>query len=158
MTHECSQCTFVLDTDFLIAYFVTKVQRESATKKPVFVGMFTMNNWAGHSGFYLFKCPHCDEVRIDYPHGYCDKGHLYIRCGRCDFRTVFYPGKNRDVYQREGVVPPPTFWQELRYILKLRFSREEGKRIRSMREAVEKIEEHGVRVAVAPNIEDQRRA
>ena len=120
MGHECSECRFVPDAGTLLAFVVTKEVRDRAAKKPEFVGKFTMPNWVGHSGFYVFKCPECGEVCVDYPHGYCENGCIYIRCDTCPFRIVFYPDRYREVYKREGVVAPPTVWEELRSLWKNR--------------------------------------
>ncbi len=140
----CKECTFVPDTGTLLAFNVPKEVRDKANQKPKFVGKFTMPNWTGHSGFYIFLCPNCDEVRVDYPHGYCENGHLYIRCDRCRFRVVLYSGEYRDIYRRENVVAPPTFWEELKIFWKNR------KKVGELRKAavaeVEKAEEMGVKV------------
>ena len=143
MAHECSDCMFVPDSDTLLTFFVPRELRNSAGKKPLFVGKFTMPGWAGHSGFYLFRCPYCDDVCVDYPHGYRDKGCLYIQCDRCGHEIVFTPGKYREIYKRENVVAPPTFWEELRGSWKLR------KQMKELRKGVAKIEdEHGVKVVI----------
>ena len=120
MGHWCSDCTFVVDPSNLLLYFVSRKMRASAGKKPVFVGKFTMPDWVGHSGFYLFKCQDCGNVCIDYPHGYRDNGCLYIKCYRCQLEVILTPGKYREVYQRENVVAPPTFWEEVKGLWKLR--------------------------------------
>ena len=127
MAHECSGCSFVPDAGILLSFVVEREVRDRANQKPEFVGKFTMPDWTGHSGFYVFKCPDCDEVRIDHPHGYCENGCLYIRCDRCRFRIVFYPGKYRDVYKRENVVAPPTTWETFRSLWRNR------KKIRELR-------------------------
>ncbi|OGN01906.1 MAG: hypothetical protein A3I26_02800 [Candidatus Yanofskybacteria bacterium RIFCSPLOWO2_02_FULL_43_10] len=144
MVHECSDCTFVADAGNLLTYFVPREKRDSAGNKPVFVGKFTMTDWAGHSGFYLFKCPDCGDVCVDYPHGYRDNGCLYIRCGRCRFEIILSPGKYKDIYRREQVVSPPTVLQELRGLWKAR------KQIKDLRRTAGEIEDkHGVKVLVS---------
>lgn len=115
MGHECSDCSFVVDATTLLLFLVPREIRERAGKKPEFVGKFTMTDWAGHSGFYIFKCSDCDIVCIDYPHGYCENGCLFLRCDKCQFRFVFYPSQYRDVYEREGVVAPLTTWETLKH-------------------------------------------
>ena len=144
MGHECPECRFVPDAGNLLAFLVPKEEREKANQKPVFVGKFTMPGWSGHSGFYIFRCPECEEVSIDYPHGYCENGCLYICCDICQFRIVFYPRQYREVYQREGVAAPPTFWEELKVLWRNR------KKIKEFRKAAtaetEAVEEMGVRV------------
>lgn len=138
MGHWCSDCTFVADTGTLLTL------RDKASHKPEFVGKFTMSGWTGHSGFYLFKCPDCEDICVDYPHGYCENGCLYIRCDRCQFRIVFYPGQYKDVYKRENVIAPLTFWEELKCLWR---DRKELKAIRKNAIAeAEAVEEMGVRV------------
>lgn len=155
MIHECSECSFVPDAGALLVFVVPKEIRDRANHKPEFVGKFTMPGWSGHSGFYVFKCPECDEVRIDYPHGYCENGRIYIRCDKCRFQIVFYPGKYRDVYEREGVVMPPTFWEELKHLWRKR-NRKKLKALRKNTTAeAEAVETMGVRVV--PANEDIRR-
>lgn len=110
---DCKECTFVLDTASILSLYVPREVRDKANKKPKFVGKFTMPGWSGHSGFYLFGCPECDDICVDYPHGYSENGCIYVRCNRCQFKIVFYPDRHRDIYSREGVVPPPTIWQQL---------------------------------------------
>jgi hypothetical protein len=144
MAHECSQCSFVPDAGTLLTYVVSREQRASAGRKPVFVGMFTMGGWVGHSGFYLFKCRECDNICVDYPHGYRGNGYIYIRCDRCSFEIIFDPREHRDVYKRENVVPPPTAWEVLKSYWKNR------KKIKELRKKAaaetEAVEAMGVKV------------
>ena len=153
MGHECSGCSFVSDAETLLAFLVPREVRARASQKPEFVGKFTMSGWSGHSGFYVFRCPDCEEVRIDYPHGYCENGCLYIRCDKCRFRIVFYPGEYRDVYKRENVVAPPTTWEIFKDLWK---NRKKFKALRKNAAAeVEAVEAMGVRVV--PISEETRR-
>ena len=130
MGHECSDCSFVSDSGTLLLFLVPREVRDKASKEPKFVGKFTMTDWAGHSGFYLFKCSNCDTVCVDYPHGYCENGCLFLCCDKCRFRFVFYPGKYRDVYERENVVEPLTAWETFKYFLRNR------KKIKELRKIV----------------------
>ena len=145
MAHECSECSFVPDAGTLLAFVVSREVRDRTGQKPEFVGKFTMPGWTGHSGFYVFKCPECDDVRIDYPHGYCENGCLYIYCDKCRFRIVFYPGRYRDVYKREQVVAPPTVWEILKYHWK---NRKKFRKARRTNSDIEAVEAMGVRVVV----------
>lgn len=144
MGHECSECTFVPDADTLLTFCVSRELRNSVSHEPVFVGKFTMNGWVGHSGFYLFHCPDCEDVCVDYPHGYRENGYLYIRCGRCRYEVTFTPGrKYKEIYKREKVVAPPTFWETIRELWRLR------KRNNELRKSAAIIEDkYGVRVIV----------
>lgn len=117
---ECKECTFVPDAETLLTFHVSREVRGTASDQPEFVGKFTMPGWSGHSGFYLFRCPDCDDTCIDYPHGYTSEGCLYIRCDHCRFKIVFTPRKYKDVYRREKVVSPPTFWETLKELWRLR--------------------------------------
>ncbi|MEX2090540.1 MAG: hypothetical protein WD989_00175 [Candidatus Paceibacterota bacterium] len=117
----CGKCSFVQDKGTLFAFFVDRKEKAIANEKPKFVGFFTLPNWVGHSGFYLFKCPDCGNLCIDYPHGYHENGCLYVRCERCDFTTTFYPDKYGDVYERENIVAPSSVWQEIKHLLKIGF-------------------------------------
>lgn len=141
MAHECAGCAFVPDAGTLLAYVVSREQRDAAGRKPRFVGMFTMPGWVGHSGFYLFRCRQCDDLCIDYPHGYRENGCIYVRCDRCRFEVIFYPREHRDVYKRENVVPPPTAWKVLKSYWKNR------KKVKEFQKDIAEIEDkHGIRV------------
>ena len=106
---ECRECSFVNDVETLFAFLVSREQKQQATSKPLFVGKFTMPGWSGHSGFYLFKCLECGDVNVDYPHGYCDFGCLFLSCKMCRERLVLDPRKEGTVYKAEGVpIPLPS--------------------------------------------------
>ncbi len=120
MGHECSDCKFAPDSGAILTFFVPRELRDLAGNKPVFVGKFTMGGCTRPSGFYLFRCPDCGDTCIDYPHGYRSNGRLYIQCDRGRVEIILPPGKYKDVYKREKVVAPPTFWEELKSLWKLK--------------------------------------
>ncbi|OGN04773.1 MAG: hypothetical protein A2831_01890 [Candidatus Yanofskybacteria bacterium RIFCSPHIGHO2_01_FULL_44_17] len=70
-----------------------------------------MAGWRGHSFFYAFKCPDCDNVSIDYPHGY----ELYFRCAFC-LKCVSIDDKK--IYRDCGVEPPPGLLRSMCIFLK----------------------------------------
>ena len=129
----CKECKFVADKQSLLLYFVTRELRDSATKEPKFVGKFTMPDWTGHSGFYVFRCQECESVCVDYPHGYNQHGRIYLRCNdnSCRQTLVLEPRKARDIYEREKVVAPPERKENVE---------------KQLREIVEQAGERGVRV------------
>lgn len=115
MAHECPDCS--------------RVER-----KPVFVGKFTMPNWVGHSGFYLFKCQKCESVNVDYPPGYTAYGLLYLQCDNCKEMLVLEVTDERDLYEREEVhIPLSTF----------------EKREKELKNMIADIENQGVKVILA---------
>ena len=117
---ECKECTFASNIEELLVFNVPKEMRDKANHRPEFIGKFTMPGWTGHSGFYLFKCEVCQEICVDYPHGYRGNGCLYLRCGQCGYEIVLTPRKYGDVYKRDNVVPPPTFWKMIKTLWALR--------------------------------------
>jgi len=86
---------------FILAPAVLK----KVTRKPLFIGLFTLSKWVGHSRFYAFKCPECGLVTVDYPHGYTFGGRLYFLCGcngENDRKTVI-PIHDPVIYKAEGL-------------------------------------------------------
>lgn len=76
----CTQCTFAKDREYMLDNLVSKEQKDKADKgRVVSVGKFTMPGWSGHLNFYLFKCPSCQEMVVNYPHG----GGNHINCLEC---------------------------------------------------------------------------
>ena len=110
---DCKECTFVSDAEALLTYNVGREQRASANHRPLFVGMFTMPRWSGHSGFYLFKCQSCGNICVDYPQGYTGSGHIYLRCDYCQYQIVLTPREHGGIYEREKVVAPASPWRGL---------------------------------------------
>ena len=106
MKHECSECTFIQDKEALFIFLVPKDLKERATYKPLFFNKFTMTGWVGHSGFYLFKCKSCDQVSIDYPHGYTSSGLVFLRCDYCQEKLPLKVSKERAIYERESLFIP----------------------------------------------------
>ena len=92
--------------------------------KVVEVGTFTLSNWTGHSKFYLFLCPECKKISLDYPHGYASDGLrgglLYLNCQFCGFQLLLY---KKRFYQESGLQAPESLLKYIRNILKVRFSR-----------------------------------
>jgi len=133
----CTECSFVQDKETLFIYLVSRELKDKATKKPVFVGKFTMPGWVGHSGFYVFKCIKCGIVCVDFPHGYTDFGLLFLRCDHCQERFVLELTKEKAVYEKESVhIPKPT----------------RKERIKDFSEMIAGIEDKGVRVII-PGLE-----
>lgn len=116
----CTECTFVQDQETLFTFFVARELKEKVGKRPVFVGKFTMPKWVGHSGFYVFRCKECNEVSVDYPHGYTNWELCYLWCQRhgCGLQLVLRPGadKDRSVYIREKIALPPTLKEHAKNI------------------------------------------
>lgn len=102
----CQDCIFVQDKQTLLTFIVPRQLKTGATKRPSFVGMFTMPGWTGHSAFYLFKCVECSWVSIDYPHGYTSQGLIFLRCDNCREKLVLRPFRDRDIYKRDNVHIP----------------------------------------------------
>lgn len=140
---ECKECVFVQDEKTLLTFFVSREIKERATEEPVFVGKFTMPGWTGHSGFYLFRCKECEEVCVDYPHGYTDFGLMYLRCGRCEEACSLEVVEMKSIYERDGIhIPKPT--------------REE--RMKELNEMVADTEKRtGIKVAVISSKDRERR-
>lgn len=138
---DCTECTFVGDQETILAFKVDRQLRQTVWYEPVFVGKFTMPGWVGHSGFYLFKCRECDEVCVDYSHGYTDFGLMYLACRYCGEGLPLEVTKERSIYEREGVhIPKPT--------------REE--RIQDLNDVIADAESRGVRVIIDFSEDSQR--
>ncbi len=45
----------------------------------VFLGYGIREGWTGELPFYLFKCPRCKQLRVDYRHGH----QGYLLCPVC---------------------------------------------------------------------------
>ena len=107
----CTECVFASDKETLLIFMVDRKIRQAAGYDPIFVGKFTMPGWVGHSRFYLFKCGECNEVCVDYPHGYTGKGYIFLRCGDCLLQLVITPDTNwgEEIYSGEGIVAPPKY-------------------------------------------------
>ena len=76
----CTKCTFAKDREYILDHFINKRLKNKASKgKIVSVGKFTMPGWPGHLNFYLFECPNCQEMVVNYPHG---KG-AHVNCLKC---------------------------------------------------------------------------
>jgi hypothetical protein len=120
----CKECSFVQDKETLLLWVISRETKEKATTKPFFVGKFTMPDWIGHSGFYLFKCQSCGHVSVDYPHGYTHCGLMFLRCDNCKKQFPLEVTEEKAIYEREHVyIPKPTiekrvskfgFWEFLR--------------------------------------------
>ncbi len=137
----CMECSFVPDIETLLIFMVPREKRERAGRYPEFIGQFTMSDWAGHASFYLFKCLGCDKTRADYPHGYCDGEYLYFKCDECHYQLVLNSRRYKDIYEREKMASPPTFWQTVQNFWRLRKGSERFRR------DVDVIEnDYGVRV------------
>lgn len=151
----CQDCSFVQDKQTLFTFIVPRELKERATKRPSFVGMFTMPDWAGHSAFYLFKCRECDSVSVDYPHGYTSQGRIFLRCDNCREKLVLHPFRNRDIYKRDKIHIPtePSFLKQIKNLWKNRPTNEDRKRHKALISVSEKIEQkYGVRVINNPYI------
>lgn len=86
----CTKCIFANDLEDMLDNLVSKKQKDKADKgKVVSVGKFTMPDWSGHLNFYLFRCPSCQEMIVNYPHG----SGIHVNClncreGRVDIRNL----------------------------------------------------------------------
>lgn len=130
----CTVCEYVKDVDTLLTWNISRETKAEATEEPKFVGFYTMTDWTGHSGFYVFRCKNCHETRVDYPHGYTSAGCLYLKCDSCRQNLVLHPRKNADIYEREKVVAPHP---------------EKSVREEELRKQVEQIEAKGVKVLIS---------
>lgn len=116
----CGECAFVADRETLFAFMVDRSLKQTVGHDPVFVGRFTMVGWAGHSGFYLFRCKACESVVVDYPHGYHGP-YWYLRCSDCGHSLDLSSSKFRSIYENNnGFVPK--FVEEVKGWLKRRLS------------------------------------
>lgn len=134
----CSDCSFVQDKKTLFIFLVPRELKEKATARPLFFGKFTMPGWSGHSGFYLFKCGSCNQVSVDYPHGYTSSGLIFLRCDHCQEKTPLEVKEERAIYEMEGIFIPKA-------------TREN--RTRELRDMIDGVEEKGIRVIV-PGFDD----
>ncbi len=76
----CAECTFAKDQEDMLDNLVSKKQKDKADQgRVVSVGKFTMPGWSGHLSFYLFRCPSCQEMVVNYPHGM----GKYVNCLKC---------------------------------------------------------------------------
>src|SRR3989338_3421605 len=89
----CIDCKFAPDKNSIFVWHTKKELKEHISKKPAFVGLFTLPGWVGHSGFYLFKCGNCGKTVIDHPHGYTEHGLLFLRCDSCEVKFSIKPNK-----------------------------------------------------------------
>ena len=77
---SCTKCTFAKDREYMLDNLISKKLKNKANEgKIVSVGKFTMPGWSGHLNFYLFRCPSCQEMVVNYPHG---KG-IHVSCLKC---------------------------------------------------------------------------
>ncbi len=117
MGHECDGCTFVASRE---AIYVDPEVVRNTTVKPSFVGFFTLPGWTGHLSFYVFKCPDCEMVSLDYPHGYTDFGLLYLKCNVCNRVLPLEVPQNEEIYRKEEMpLPLPTLRERKREIKKI---------------------------------------
>ena len=77
------------------------------------LGHHTMHLWRGHAMFYLFLCPNCGAYAVDYLHGMT----LYMSCDACDARI---PLTQERFYEERGGEPPPSFFEQLKSLWRLR--------------------------------------
>ncbi len=116
----CKECTFADNRESLLLYSTPRELKEKAGREPVFVGKFTMPSWTGHLGFYIFVCPNCESLNVDYPHGYS----MRLDCNTCGYRLAYSKKKHREIIQREfpGMnYEEEGFLKTLGNLLKLRF-------------------------------------
>lgn len=116
---ECKECIFVLDTSTILSFHVPKEVRDKANHEPKFIGKFTMPGWTGHSSFYLFKCIDCENVCVDYPHGYTSWGSCYLTCAKCGSGPIL---KKKEYYERDSIVVPLmalSFKERYNYFMKM---------------------------------------
>ena len=130
--HACGQCAFIGHPDFIST---TRAQRDMAfmtfwkrvadffclydpERSIIPVGRYTLPGWNGHNMFWLFQCPGCRLMSVDYLHGH----HLYLKCGGCE-APLHVEGER--FYTEAGVPKRPTLRQKLAHIdeLKRQFRR-----------------------------------
>lgn len=97
--HECSECTFVANSSCV--YINPKILKQASRDNQIFLDYFTQPGWKGHLPFYAVKCPACENVFADYPHGYYK---LYFRCDYCSEHTVVI--YNREIYEKMNMPFP----------------------------------------------------
>ncbi len=118
--HQCAECSFVESKDQILTYNVSKENKKRANLKPMFVGFFTMEGYAGHCAFYIFRCQQCGCLSLDYPHGFTEGGCLYLKCYDCQYRLVLYAKKRYgQIYEREGMPKPLSFWGTIKNIYRI---------------------------------------
>lgn len=123
----CGECTFVPNVSFIR---VTDEQRTRVAEtlsqavarlfgfgswedSILELGRYTMPRWVGHSMFYLFLCPNCGAYAVDYLHGMT----LYMSCDACD---AHIPLTQKRFYVERGGELPPSFFEQLRSLWRLR--------------------------------------
>lgn len=100
MPHECTECTFVANKESI---YVHPDVLKKLGKRPVFLGIFTLPGWVGHSAFYVLKCSECDNAVVDYPHGYTSEGRLFFSCNSCfDGEQTIIPINDSGIYIKAG--------------------------------------------------------
>lgn len=126
-SHECAKCTYVAGAE---SVYYTPIQEKAARitawdellhslglrcleSKVVSLGYFVMPGWTNHIRMYLFECLQCEGLTVDYSHGF----QLNLTCSHC--KTQRSP-QSSAYFKENGAEPPPTVWQQVRIIWKLR--------------------------------------
>lgn len=122
----CTECTYVQDKESLFVFLVSRELKKRVTTKPGFVGLFCMSGWVGHSGFYIFKCRYCGFTSVDYPHGYCDFGLMYLHCDSCKERLPLEVVEEEEIYRREKAPIPSARRKDRQAELQNALSQREG--------------------------------
>ena len=80
------EAMFTKDEKYLLASCTAEqFQQLETTGRPVKLGYFTKEGWSGGLPFYLFKCPTCQTVSVDYKHGH----RPYLFCNSCRTSVTF---------------------------------------------------------------------
>ena len=80
------EAELIKDAKYLLASCTAEQYKQlETTGRPIKLGYFTKEGWSGGLPFYLFKCPSCKTVSVDYKHGH----HPYLFCVKCESSTSF---------------------------------------------------------------------
>ena len=80
------QAEFIKGEKYLLAGCTSEhFEQLETTGRPVKLGYFTKEGWSGGLPFYLFKCPTCLNVSVDYKHGH----RPYLSCVSCRTSVTF---------------------------------------------------------------------
>lgn len=118
--HSCNQCTCIASKeDIKIPPEILKIIK----REPVFIGAFSRLGDPGHSYYFAFKCPSCNSLVIDSPHGYTSESTFFLAHYGCPRGTEIHgiiqtqlPIEERNIkeleeniyFREEKNIPP--FW------------------------------------------------
>lgn len=117
--HRCARCIFVAHRDFIFVPDNLVKEALNNDYNPVFINFFTLPGWSGHAAFYGFICQECRAFSVDYPHGYTGPGLIFLTCQICQLNLILLED---EIYEREGMKPPPSLLEVFCRLMKLRFA------------------------------------